>query len=219
MVRSARRHALRATMGVLAATFVASLALRADEPAPAPTEAAKAAKTAKTAAEAPPALVIASRLAVLEENELFPCSDCHDPDMLESDPAPRVLTEEHGDLKLVHGGERFWCLTCHHSDDRDKLTNLKGAPLSFDESPLLCGQCHYQQQREFVHGAHGKRLENWRGERKVIACTGCHNPHAPAIAPRRPWRPERVREGLATPHTPTGHPRRVWEKVSHDDEK
>lgn len=161
-----------------------------------------------------PDVKVPPRTPKLEDNGMYPCSACHDPDMMETDPTPREVTD-HDDIKMHHGGGRFWCLTCHHADKRDQLTSLKGEPISYDRSHLLCGQCHFQRQREFFFGAHGKRLGNWRGERTVMACVGCHDAHNPAIAPRRPYRPEKLREGLGEPHHPEAGAERVWEKRKH----
>jgi hypothetical protein len=64
---------------------------------------------------------------------------------------------------------------------------LKGDPIDFDQSFLLCGQCHFEQQRDFFYGAHGKRLGTWNGPRNVMACTGCHDAHDPSLKERKPW--------------------------------
>ncbi len=133
------------------------------------------------------------RIPVLENNGEYPCSLCHD-DSMPADPTVREIAEH--DFKLEHGGGRFWCLTCHHPSDRDALIGLNGKPISFDEPHLLCGQCHADVQKDFEHGAHGKRLNSWRGPRVYTACTACHDAHAPAIKPRKPLPPERLREGL-----------------------
>ncbi len=132
-----------------------------------------------------PALVAEGRK---DKMDAYPCSECHD-ESLAPNPTERVLTENHDDIVLKHGGGRFWCTTCHGaSADKDSLVSLKGQPIDFDQSYLLCGQCHFQQQRDFFYGAHGKRLGSWRGERKVAACTSCHDAHDPSIKPRKPWR-------------------------------
>ena len=144
-----------------------------------------------------PPLTVSERIPVLEDEGLYPCSDCHDGDFVVSNPTVRELVEMHDDIELMHGGGRFWCLTCHHSEDRDSLASLKIQPISFDESFLLCGQCHFERQRDFFSGAHGKRLGGWQGERLVEACTGCHDPHKPAIAPRKPFAPPALRAGLS----------------------
>jgi hypothetical protein len=68
---------------------------------------------------------------------------------------------------------------------------MKGAPIDFDESYLLCGECHFAEKRDFLHGAHGKRVGGWQGERAALACTSCHDAHDPSIKARQPWRAHR----------------------------
>ncbi len=129
---------------------------------------------------------------------LHPCGDCHA--WAESDPAPRPLKEPHNGLVLkhgLHGKGEFWCFTCHHLDDDGGLRTLEDKKLAFDEAYLLCAQCHSRQARDWYFGAHGKRMENWQGERKILNCTVCHYQHAPAPVPRKPMPPPPVRTGLA----------------------
>lgn len=159
-----------------------------------------------------PPFAVSERVPVLEDGGVYPCSDCHDGDYVVTNPRVRELVDMHDDTVLVHGGGRFWCLTCHGDPDRDVLTSLKGQPISFDEPFLLCGQCHFQRQQDFFSGAHGKRLETWQGERKVEACTSCHDAHDPTIKPRKPFAPPAIRSGLS-PVGETHHRNRMpWEK-------
>ncbi len=161
-------------------------------------------------------LQVRERRPVLEDNGYYPCSDCHDGVEVEMNPTIRELMV-HDEIELVHGGGRFWCLTCHGEEDRDQLASLKQQPISFDEPFLLCGQCHFQRQRDFFRGVHGKRLETWQGERRVAVCTECHNAHDPRIKPRKPFRPPQVRSGLS-PAPNTHHPRmKPWQKKGERD--
>ena len=82
---------------------------------------------------------------------VFPCSDCHDPDMLPANPERRKLRIAHQDVELRHDEEHRWCLDCHDADDRDHLRLASGALVPFEESYRLCGQCH------------GDKLRDWRG--------------------------------------------------------
>ena len=151
---------------------------------------------------APPIYSVVERISTLEATDFYPCTDCHDG---EEDPVPiiRELTNEHDDIKLNHGEQRFWCLTCHHIDDRDWLVDQAGHKISFNASNQLCAMCHFQQERDFTHGAHGKRLEFWQGERLLMPCTACHNPHDPEIKPRKPWQPPQTRKGLPAGRDPS----------------
>lgn len=148
-------------------------------------------------ARKPLPFTLQARLPQLEDHGTFPCKECHD-ESLPTDPKERAMPEDHGDIDLKHGGGRFWCLTCHDPDNRDVLHGLKGQPISFDEPYLLCGQCHFRRQRDFLFGAHGKRIGTWRGERVLTPCTACHDAHDPSIKPRKPYRADRLREGLHT---------------------
>jgi len=120
-----------------------------------------------------------------DELELYPCMDCHEDEEI-NNPIERVLEEEHEDIKLNHGGNRFWCPTCHLLTNKNFLRSLKSKELSFDRSYLLCGQCHFQRQKDWFSGGHGKRIGNWNGDRIILNCTECHNPHSPSIKPKHP---------------------------------
>jgi hypothetical protein len=126
------------------------------------------------------------KLALVDRkpSEAYPCSECHDAEW-ETDSKPRVI-EDHADVVLRHGGGRFWCLECHDTEARDKLVSVGGAPTPFERADRVCAKCHAQQQRDFLHGAHGKRVGRWDGERVLWPCVKCHDPHAPAIAERKP---------------------------------
>jgi len=136
------------------------------------------------------------RIPVLEEGDYYPCSDCHDGVDQISNPSIRKLEEEHEDIELVHGIGRFWCLRCHSAEDRDSLTSSNHEAISFDESYLLCGECHYRAQKDFFLGGHGKRIGSWDGEKILTACTTCHDPHDPGIKARKPLSPPKPRKGL-----------------------
>ncbi len=149
-----------------------------------------------TEAKSPPPFVVSKRVPVLEDNGYYPCSDCHDNDSQKSNPRMRKLDDEHDDLAFDHGKQRFWCLACHDSENRDMLVNRGGQLIAFDESHLLCGDCHYQQQTDFMYGAHGKRLQSWTGVRQIVACAECHDVHSPNFKPREAWQPPQARTGL-----------------------
>ena len=156
---------------------------------------------------------VQERIPVLEDEGLYPCTECHDGDYVVTNPEVRELVDMHDEteIDLVHGGGRFWCLTCHHAEDRDQLTTLEGEAVSFDESHLVCGQCHFERQRDFLFGTHGKRVGGWRGERLLTACTECHDSHRPQIDPRQPYRAPGVRTGLSKPPRTPHHGSMPWE--------
>jgi hypothetical protein len=123
----------------------------------------------------------------------YPCSACHA--AMQPNPVPRLLYSPHP-AALVHGAGRFWCLDCHQTANRDQLHTLTGQTVDFDQAYLVCGQCHFRQQKDWYFGAHGKRVANWTGEREIYNCTHCHDPHDPVLKPRAPGPPPPVRAGL-----------------------
>lgn len=152
-----------------------------------------------------------------EHLALFPCSQCHK--VLPLNTTPRKLVAAPHPAALNHGKGRVWCLDCHQGTDRDVLHTVGGKKVDFDESYLVCGQCHSARQRDWTFGAHGKRVQGWQGERQLYACTHCHDPHNPVIQPRTPSKPPPIRVGLV-PMKPVPEPaRHPWQRqheVTHD---
>lgn len=144
-----------------------------------------------------------------EELFFFPCSQCHQ--FMDPNDDVRELFAPH-DIPLEHGNGRFWCVQCHSLTERDSLNTLLGEPVHFDEAYIVCGGCHANRQKDWYFGAHGKRIGNWQGDRELVNCTHCHNPHSPKIKPRAPVAFPPVRAGL---ERQSGHihvPPQVWEK-------
>jgi len=146
--------------------------------------------------EAPPFTVVPRE----GELSIYPCATCHGP--MPTNASPRKLFAPHP-AALEHGDGRFWCLQCHAPEERNQLQLMSDETVGFNDSWQLCGQCHYQPQKDWAFGAHGKRVDNWQGERVLYNCTHCHDPHSPNIKPRAPEPPPPVRAGLeAMPHAP-----------------
>jgi hypothetical protein len=99
----------------------------------------------------------------------------------------------------LHGKGQFWCFTCHDDKHQRKLRTFEGETIEFDEAYILCSQCHTNQARDWAFGAHGKRLDNWQGERVVYNCTACHYQHAPAFSSRDALAGPAMRQGLPRP--------------------
>lgn len=168
----------------------------------------------QTTSSVPPFRVLRRK----ESLENYPCSDCHEDEA--PNPKERKLTEEHEDVTLDHGQGQFWCLTCHGTLIKDALSSLKGKPIDFDFAFALCGQCHFQRQKDWYFGAHGKRagawrkpreaplthdklkvkdratIGSWKGPRVILSCPACHDPHSPSIKPFFTSPPPKVRKGL-----------------------
>lgn len=117
--------------------------------------------------------------------ERYKCTQCHNNKTVTADNAANVA---HGDIVLDHGGtERpLSCFTCHKEDQRNHFETEKGITVDMDHIYQLCGQCHFRQKKDWVGGAHGKRVDNWAGKRVVNNCTSCHDPHSPLFKKRWP---------------------------------
>ena len=102
------------------------------------------------------------------------------------------LSREDSVWTMVHGGGNLWCLDCHDNEDRDKLVRLNGDLLTFNESHLLCGECHGPALRDWERGIHGSTTGYWDmarddGETTVRKlCVDCHLPHNPSFASMMP---------------------------------
>jgi hypothetical protein len=120
-----------------------------------------------------------------DKMERFQCSSCH---IGEGMPVNEAKEAAHGDIILQHGTVKDTdaCDTCHHLTDRDYLLTQNAMKVDFNHSYQLCGNCHFRQKKDWIGGAHGKRVQNWAGKRVVQNCTSCHNPHSPLFAKRWP---------------------------------
>lgn len=127
--------------------------------------------------------------------DIFPCTDCHDPDLAVRDKR-RELKFEHTEIELQHSEESRWCLDCHDGADRDMLHLANGDLIPFEESFRLCGQCHGDKYRDWRAGVHGRRTGDWNGPKSYQLCVNCHNAHSPkfrALKPEpAPLRPQRT---------------------------
>ncbi len=113
---------------------------------------------------------------------------------------------------LTHGAANLWCLDCHSPEDRNKLHKLNGELLSFDESHLLCGQCHGPVFIDWEHGVHGRTNGFWNramdvgGTSRRLLCTECHIPHAPRFLGTTPEPPPIPRlDNISHPEHPAAH--------------
>lgn len=142
-------------------------------------------------------------LVVPRKDELFfyPCDQCHA--SMEANPEIRQLDTVHH-AEIEHGRGRIWCLSCHDLEDRNYLTTLLNERVDFDEAYVVCGGCHANRQKDWMFGAHTKRVDNWSGDRTQYSCTHCHDAHNPAIESRAPEPAPRARAGLELKQG-TGH--------------
>ncbi len=93
---------------------------------------------------------------------------------------------------LMHGGANLWCLDCHNADNRDYLRKLNGELLDFNQSHVLCGQCHGPILADWDIGLHGRTSGYWNLELDSddvsvrLLCVECHIPHAPRFRSQQP---------------------------------
>ena len=125
----------------------------------------------------------------------FDCYACHDkgkPPNLRFDANHRlILPDEHSNIVMGHGSHERnnHCFNCHNEKDRETFHIRDGRDLPFAESSTLCGSCHGPTYRDWEAGAHGRTNGYWdrsKGEAQRLACTNCHDPHAPRIPSRAP---------------------------------
>ncbi len=124
-------------------------------------------------------------LARKQEIGRYKCSSCHTDKEVRGKSAFELT---HGDVVINHGqeGSALTCIGCHNPEDLNSLEDKKGQKIDFDHSYQLCGQCHFRQKRDWIGGAHGKRVSYWAGDRVIFNCTTCHDPHSPKFAKRFP---------------------------------
>lgn len=150
----------------------------------------------------------------IKDKGMHPCSNCHT--WAKSNLTPRRLKVPHDNFLLqhgLHGKGEFWCFTCHHLDGAGGLRTLEGERLSFDDAYILCAQCHPGETRDWSFGAHGKRVDNWQGNRRILNCTACHYQHRPNIKPRKAVPPPPVRRGLVRNERKPHVEAPLWEKI------
>ena len=144
--------------------------------------------------------------------EFAPCSECHigveiRPEVLELMTSLHIMEARHGIAGLR-------CSICHRLDKGGDLHMLSGEAVDLDSSFYVCAQCHISVYRDWKHGAHGKRLNSWRGERVILNCTECHNPHIEmGIKPRPPMKPPGVRQRQQHQERRRGPGNRPWERT------
>ncbi len=109
---------------------------------------------------------------------IFPCSACHK-DLPRNAERRELAFHDEQQAVFDHDAEHRWCLDCHDLQNRDVLHLTSGAPVPFESSFLLCGQCHGDKLRDWRLGVHGKRVGQWNGAKTYFLCVNCHNPHSP----------------------------------------
>lgn len=145
------------------------------------------------------------------------CAFCHNGKMVPfpKDKKPRLLAMHQdtveNSLQLKHGREAIWCLDCHSSTNRNKLTDRQGNEVSFNQPQKLCGSCHGEAYIDWRAGIHGKRIGSWAngGKKRWWVCTECHNPHTVQTNRFDPIKPE------PAPPLPRGMKNADHERAGH----
>jgi hypothetical protein len=111
------------------------------------------------------------------------CNECHGLFFSPAETSPWLTQHQH--IELDHGlNDR--CFNCHDRFNRDMLILPGNVLIPFDESPRLCASCHGPTYRDWELGIHGRTFGSWdttSGKQRHLACTQCHDPHAPAFGP------------------------------------
>jgi hypothetical protein len=123
------------------------------------------------------------------------CAVCHSLQETKRAPTTAAALEQfHRGLAVRHG--TLACVSCHDTEEPQRLRLASGEVLPATEALRLCGQCHGPQLRSYERGAHGGMTGYWdlsRGPRSRNHCADCHDPHAPAIPILQPVHPPRDR--------------------------
>ncbi len=122
-----------------------------------------------------PEVVVPARTKQMKR---FPCMECHDK-IDAKDEVVLPLPKTHRDLEFKHLEQVHKCSICHDKRNMDALVLIDGSSVTFDESYLLCGQCHQGQLADWRLNTHGKQVGGWKGVAHKYSCVDCHNAHKP----------------------------------------
>lgn len=114
------------------------------------------------------------------------CQDCHE--IFKSAQNHNDGEEQHRHIHLQHGLNDD-CLNCHSDADRNKLQLHGNKTVDFDQSEMLCAQCHGTTYRDWRNGSHGRVQGSWLSyseDRTSLTCVACHDPHKPSFPGIKP---------------------------------
>jgi hypothetical protein len=119
----------------------------------------------------------------------FKCSECHTKSIPELKASNLTGKRAHWNIELNHATpDVLMCNSCHPSQNLDNLKSNLNADIDFNQSYKACAQCHSSEYKDWLGGAHGKRIKGWVNPRISQTCVGCHNPHSPKFESRFPSR-------------------------------
>jgi len=117
----------------------------------------------------------------------YQCTECHTKPLSEMQDVD--VKKAHWNIKLHHADATVMnCVSCHNSENMDKLKSATNIAIDLNKSYKLCSQCHHQQFEDWKGGAHGKRIGGWAPPRASMTCVNCHNPHNPSFESKWPER-------------------------------
>lgn len=117
----------------------------------------------------------------------FKCSECHTKSIPELKSKNKLGKKAHDFIKLNHAtSNEITCNSCHPTEKLDYLKSNLDAEIDFNESYKVCAQCHSFEYKDWIGGAHGKRVKGWVNPRISQTCVDCHNPHSPKFESRFP---------------------------------
>lgn len=106
------------------------------------------------------------------------CENCHRRTKISYVTKLKKLRREHTDITSLHGDKKLNCTYCHDNKKNQYLKEYPGIKVSFTSSSGVCSQCHSQIFKDWKLGIHGKTVESWKREGKLITqCITCHDPH------------------------------------------
>ena len=108
-----------------------------------------------------------------EKMKFYPCSKCHRPSSSLRNLNP------HRKMEFKHMPEVKECFMCHGHQNPDTLVLLDEQSISYEQVPLLCGQCHGLKKGEWEKGLHGRLEGNWQTQKIKPICIECHDAHKP----------------------------------------
>lgn len=117
----------------------------------------------------------------------FPCMKCHD--QIKSKKINLPLKKPHQNIEIEHFVNAGDCFFCHDRKDRNKLVLINKSKVSYNQSYMVCTQCHGEKFREWNVNIHGKQIGSWNVGSSTktyrMSCTACHNAHSPKIKPMK----------------------------------
>lgn len=117
----------------------------------------------------------------------YKCSECHTKSIPELKAKNLTGKKAHEHIKLLHAStDELTCASCHPNQKLDHLKSNLNAAIDYNQSHKVCAQCHSSQYKDWLGGAHGKRIQGWVNPRISNTCVDCHNPHNPKFETRLP---------------------------------